>query len=93
VLLICAVIWTYGENTFSEYDDVHVERLKVGGAVLILVETAETDKIIVAEQFYLLARFFHLDIFCRQRMDRKHLAKNERQSSTHTSSISIHPLY
>ena len=66
---------TYGKRSFTENDDVHVERLQICRAVLILVETPETDKIIVVKQLYLLSRFLHLDIFSRQRVDGEHLSK------------------
>jgi hypothetical protein len=60
---------TYGEYTLSENDDVHVERIEVRGAVLILIKAAETDKVVVPEELDLLARLFHLYVFCCQRMN------------------------
>ena len=42
-------------------------------AVRILVEATEADEVVISEELNLLARFLHLDIFRRQRMDIKHL--------------------
>ena len=42
-------------------------------AVRILVEAAEADEVVISEELDLLARFLHLDIFRRQRVDIKHL--------------------
>lgn len=69
------VLWMWrrpemkGEDTLAEDDDVHVEGLEVGRAVGILVEGAETDEVIGSEELDLFAGFFHLDIFCCERMD------------------------
>ena len=41
--------------------------------VWILVEASETDEVVVAEELDLLACFFHLNIFCGQRMDTENL--------------------
>ena len=43
-------------------------------AVRILVKAAEADEVVISEELNLLARFLHLDIFRRQRVDIKHLA-------------------
>jgi hypothetical protein len=61
--------WTYRKCAFSEDDDVHVERLKVCRAILILVETSETNEIVIPEKFNLFTRFFHENIFRCQWMD------------------------
>ena len=42
-------------------------------AIRILVETTEADEVVISEELNLLARFLHLDIFRRQRVNRKHL--------------------
>jgi hypothetical protein len=64
---------TYRKRSFSEHHHVHVDGVQVGRAIRILVETPETDEIIVAEQFDLLPRLFHLDIFSGQGMNSKNL--------------------
>ena len=64
------------ERALSEYDHVHVERLEVGWTVRVLVEGAETDKVIVSEQLNFLASLLHQDIFNSEGMDAKHLAKH-----------------
>ena len=46
---------THGEDALAEDDDVHVERLEVRRAHVVLLETTETDKVIIAEQLYFLA--------------------------------------
>ena len=63
----------YRKRAFSEDDDIHIERLKVGRAIWVLVETTETDKVVVPEQFNFLASFLHENIFCGKRMDGEHL--------------------
>lgn len=63
-----------GEDTLAKDDDVHVEGLEVGWAVGVLVEGAETDEVIGPEELNLFAGFFHLDIFCRERMNVEDLA-------------------
>lgn len=70
---------TYGEYAFSEYDNVHVEGLEVCRTVLILVETSETDEIIVPEKLNLFADFLHLDIFCGQRVNIEDLRAKHNQ--------------
>ena len=45
----------------------------MGRTVWVLVERAETDEIIVAEKFNLLASLFHKDIFCCKRVDAEYL--------------------
>jgi len=45
----------------------------VSWTVWILIETPETDEIIVAEQLDLFARFFHLNVFGCQGMDTENL--------------------
>jgi hypothetical protein len=45
----------------------------VRGAVGILVETSETDKIIITEELDLFTGLFHLNVFGRERVDRKYL--------------------
>jgi hypothetical protein len=69
---------THGEYTFPEHDDVHVEWLEVSRAVLVLVEATEAHKVIVPEELDLLASFFHLDVFCRQWVDREDLMRDRR---------------
>ena len=64
---------THREDAIPEHDDVHVQWLEVRRAVRVLVETTETDEVVIAEQLNLLARLLHLDIFRRQRVNRKHL--------------------
>lgn len=66
---------TNRQGPFSEYYYIHVQRFEVGGAIWILIEAAKTDEVVVAKQFNLLARFFHLDIFCRKGMDVEDLAR------------------
>ena len=84
---------TYREYTLSEDNDVHVEWFEVGRAVLVLVETAETDKEVVSKKLDLLARFFHLDIFCCEWMDREYLPRiSFVSSSTHISATNPHIL-
>ena len=63
----------YRERPLSEYDDVHVQRLEVCRAIWVLVERAETDKVIHAEEFDLLARLLCLNVFCGKRMNTEHL--------------------
>lgn len=60
---------SYRKNTVTEDNDIHVERLEVCGTVWVLVETAETDEVIITEEFNLLARFLHLDILCSERVN------------------------
>ena len=55
----------------TEYNDIHVEGLKVGWAVWVLVERAETDEVVIAEKLNLFASLFHQNILGRQRMDAK----------------------
>lgn len=43
------------------------------GAVRILIEAPETDKVVVPEQFNLFTSFFHLDVFNGQRVDGEYL--------------------
>ena len=62
-----------GEDALAEDDDVHIERLEVGWAVRVLVEGAETDEVVVPEEFDFFASFFHEDIFSCQWMDREDL--------------------
>jgi hypothetical protein len=45
----------------------------VHGAVRILIEAPETDKVVVPEQFNLFTSFLHLDVFHGQRVDREDL--------------------
>ena len=68
---------THGKDTFSEHDDIHVQRFEVGRAEIILFETSERNEIIVAEQLDLFASFLHLDIFRCQRMNRENLNASE----------------
>lgn len=69
---------THRKGTFAEDDDVHVERLEVGWTVGILVKRSKTDKIVVSEEFNLLTRLFHLNIFSRQGMNSKDLTGEEK---------------
>ena len=64
---------SYRKNTITEDDDIHVERLEVSRAVWILVETTETDEVIVSEKLNLFSSFFHLDILSREGMDMEDL--------------------
>lgn len=66
---------TYREYPLAEDDDVHIERLQICGTHVVLLETTETNEIIVAEQLDLLTRFFHLDIFSCKGMDGKDLIR------------------
>lgn len=72
----------YGEDAFSEDDDIHVQGLQISRAVWILLETAETDEVIRPEKLDLLPRFFHEDIFRSQGMYREHLRADF---------VSVHP--
>ena len=65
------------EDSFAKNDDVHVQRFEVGWTIRVLIETAETDKIVCPEEFNLLARFFHLDIFRCQWVDAENLFAND----------------
>ena len=65
----------YRKNALSEDDDVHVQRLQIRWAEVILFETSETDEVVVPEELDLLAGFLGLDIFCRERMDTKDLLR------------------
>ena len=64
---------THGEDALAEDDDVHVERLEVRRAHVVLLEAAETHEIVVPEQLDLLARFLHLDVLGRERVDGEYL--------------------
>jgi hypothetical protein len=75
---------TYTESTLPKYNYVHVQRLKVRWAVRILVETTETDEVIISEQLNFLASFFHENIFCRQRVNGKDLWRSRIQWSVHS---------
>lgn len=55
---------TYRQDALTKDDDVHVQRLEIGGAVRILIEASETNEVVVPEKFNLLASFLHLDVFC-----------------------------
>jgi hypothetical protein len=75
-------VTTYGEGALAEDDDVHVERLEVGRTVGILLEGAEADEVVVAEEFDLLARLLHLDILRGEGMDAENLfGEGEREVS------------
>ena len=58
-----------GECALAEYHNVHVEWFQVCRTVWVLVKRTETDKVVVTEQFNLLASLFHENIFRRQRVD------------------------
>lgn len=62
------------ERTLTKDDNVHVQRLEVGGAVGILIKRAKADEIVISEQLDLLARLLHLNIFGGQGMDAKSLS-------------------
>lgn len=40
---------TYGKSSFPEHDHIHVDGIQVSRAIWILVETPETDEIVIAE--------------------------------------------
>jgi len=64
------------KDAFPENDDVHVQWLEVRRTVRVLIETPETDEIVCPEEFDLLARFFHLDVFRCEWVNAKNLFKN-----------------
>ena len=68
---------THGKDTFSEHDDIHVQRFEVGRAEIILFKTTERNEVVVAEQLDLFASFLHLDIFRCQRVNRENLNASE----------------
>ena len=70
---MCRGLEVKRENALAEDDDVHVERLEVRRRVRVLVEAAEADEVVVAEQLDLLARLFGQDVLRRQWVDAKHL--------------------
>ena len=74
----------YRKDALSEDDDVHVERLKVRRAVLILLETSETDKVVGSEKFDLFASFLHENIFCCKRVNREDLFFSAKRRKKHS---------
>jgi hypothetical protein len=64
---------THRQCPLSEYYNVHIQWLQMRWAVGILVETSETDKVVVTEQFNLFTRLLHLNVFRSQWMYRKNL--------------------
>ena len=64
---------THRQDALAEHDNVHVQRLEIGGAVRILIEAPKTNEVVTPEEFNLLASFLHLDVFCGQGVDGEHL--------------------
>ncbi|KAI7242176.1 cora-domain-containing protein [Hortaea werneckii] len=54
------------QNTIPKYDDVDVYRLHVIFAVLVLLERAVVDEVVVLEELHLLPLFFHQDVLSRE---------------------------
>ena len=40
---------TYGKGSFPEHNHVHIDGIQVSRAIWILVETPETDEVVIAE--------------------------------------------
>lgn len=64
---------TYRKDALPEDDDIHIQRLQIGRAEIVLLKTPEADKIIIPEELDLLARLLHLDIFSCQGVDIEYL--------------------
>jgi hypothetical protein len=73
---------THREDALPKDDDVHIQRLQIGRAEIILLETPEADEIIIPEKLDLLACLLHLDIFSCQGMDVEHLDTQRFASET-----------
>jgi hypothetical protein len=71
----------YRQNAFAEYDNIHVQWFEIRWAIWVLVETAETNKVIIAEKLNLFPSFFHLNVFRGKRVDGKDLLKIDGQLS------------
>ena len=65
--------WQYRKDAFPEDNDIHIQWFKVCWAIWILIEATETNKIVVPEGLNLLARLFHLNVFCGKRMNLENL--------------------
>lgn len=66
---------TYADDTFSETYDVHVDGLEKVLAILILLECAVIDEVVVAEKLDLLACFLHENILGGERVDAEGLGE------------------